>query len=110
MLNARLYFLQRLSALVMAPLVIGHLAMMIYAVQNGLTGEEILSRTRGNLLWAAFYATFVLAVSIHASIGVRVIFYEVFKFQEAKLRALTVFIFMMLCALGLFSVYAVTTA
>ena len=37
MLDLRLYMAQRLSALVMAPLVIGHIAVMIYAVQGGLS-------------------------------------------------------------------------
>ena len=32
MLDLRLYMLQRLTALIMAPLVIGHIAVMIYAV------------------------------------------------------------------------------
>ncbi|MEM9371617.1 MAG: succinate dehydrogenase, partial [Pseudomonadota bacterium] len=45
MLDLRLYLLQRLSALVMIPLVFGHLALMIYAIQDGLTAEEILGRT-----------------------------------------------------------------
>lgn len=31
MLNVRLYLAQRISAMVMAPLVLGHLAVMIYA-------------------------------------------------------------------------------
>ena len=46
----RLYLLQRLSALIMAPLVIGHIAVMIYAIQGGLTAAEILGRTQGSLL------------------------------------------------------------
>jgi fumarate reductase subunit C len=33
MIEFRLYMLQRLSALLMAPLVLGHIAVMIYAVQ-----------------------------------------------------------------------------
>jgi hypothetical protein len=47
MLDFRLYMAQRLSALIMAPLVIGHLAVMIYAVQGGLSAGEILGRTQG---------------------------------------------------------------
>ncbi|MEO1460418.1 MAG: succinate dehydrogenase, partial [Pseudomonadota bacterium] len=48
MLDLRLYLAQRLSALVMAPLILGHIAVMIYAVQGGLTGAEILGRTAGS--------------------------------------------------------------
>jgi len=48
MLNLRLYMLQRITALLMAPLVIGHLAVMIYAIQGGLSTAEILGRTQGS--------------------------------------------------------------
>ncbi|MGB2411815.1 MAG: succinate dehydrogenase, partial [Candidatus Puniceispirillaceae bacterium] len=51
MLDFRLYMAQRLSALIMAPLVIGHLAVMIYAVRGGLSAGEILGRTHGSLFW-----------------------------------------------------------
>ncbi|MEK9671696.1 MAG: succinate dehydrogenase [Rhodospirillaceae bacterium] len=72
-MNLRLYIWQRISAMVMAPLVLAHLAGMIYAIQGGLSAAEILSRTQGNPWWGAFYGLFVLAVSIHAAIGLRVI-------------------------------------
>ena len=55
MLELRLYMAQRITALIMAPLVIGHIAVMIYAVQGGLSAGEILGRTRkpvmGVVLW-----------------------------------------------------------
>ena len=50
--------------------------MIIYAVQGGLTAAEILARTRGNAGWLAFYSVFVLAVTIHAPIGLRSVFIE----------------------------------
>lgn len=53
-----------------------HLATIIYAVQGGLSGAEILARTRGNGAWLAFYLVFVAAVSVHAPIGLRAIFIE----------------------------------
>ena len=71
MISAKLYILQRLTALIMAPLVLGHLVLMIYAVQGGLSASEILGRTQGSAFWAIFYALFVFAVSVHAAIGVR---------------------------------------
>ena len=49
MIGVRLYLLQRLSAMIMVPLVFGHLGMIIYAVQGGLSTAEILSRTQGNV-------------------------------------------------------------
>ena len=69
MLSPRLYVAQRLSAVLMAPLVLGHLAVMIYAIQGGLDSAEILSRTQGSLFWFTFYQLFVIAVSIHAALG-----------------------------------------
>jgi fumarate reductase subunit C len=61
---------------VLALCVLVHLATVIYAVQGGLTAAEILGRTRGSVGWAAFYALFVLAVCVHAPIGLRSIFIE----------------------------------
>ena len=63
------YFLQRGTAMLMVPLIIAHLALIIMAVQGGLSAEEILARTRGSMLWAGFYGVFVFAASIHAGIG-----------------------------------------
>ena len=77
MLDLRYYMAQRLSAMVMGPLVLGHLAVMIYAIQGGLSSAEILSRTQGSIAWFLFYGAFVVAVSIHAAIGLRVLVHEV---------------------------------
>ena len=96
MLSVHLYLAQRLSALVMAPLVLGHLAVMIYAVQGGLSAAEILSRTQGSLWWGLFYGLFVIAVSVHAAIGLRVIVHEHLKLSGIALEA-----FMWLAGLGL---------
>ena len=48
MLTLRLYMLQRITALVMAPLVVLHLAVMIYAIHGGVSAGEILGRTQGS--------------------------------------------------------------
>ena len=71
MLELRLYLAQRISAAIMAPLVLLHLGVMIYAIQGGLSAEEILARTRGSLLWGGVYGLFVLTVAAHAAIGLR---------------------------------------
>ena len=71
-----LWIAQRASAAVLAVCVVVHLATIIYAVQGGLTAAEILGRTRGNAGWLAFYSVFVLAVSVHAPIGLRTVFIE----------------------------------
>jgi len=62
---------QRASAAVLALCVTVHLATIIYAVQGGLSAAEILSRTRGSAAWFGFYSIFVLAVTLHAPIGLR---------------------------------------
>lgn len=108
MLDIRLYMLQRLSALVMAPLVLVHIAVMIYAVQDGLTAAEILSRTQGSVGWALFYGLFVLAVSIHAAIGCRVVAGEWIGLRGGALAGLGWGVFLVLGALGFQAVWAVT--
>ena len=70
-MNARLYVWQRLSAAVMAPLVLVHVIVIFYATRKGLSAADILARTRGSVVWAAFYGAFVVAAAIHATIGVR---------------------------------------
>lgn len=108
MLNLHLYMLQRITALIMAPLVIGHIAVMIYAIQGGLTATEILGRTQGNVGWALFYGLFVIAVSIHAAIGVRVIVHEVTGLKGAALTALTWGVGALLLVMGGRAVWGVT--
>jgi fumarate reductase subunit C len=71
-----LWIAQRASAAILSLCVVVHLATIIYAVQGGLTAAEILGRTRGSAAWFAFYAVFVLAVTVHAPIGLRTIFIE----------------------------------
>ncbi len=51
MIELRLYLAQRTTAAIMAPLVLLHLGVMIYAIQGGLSADEILERTRGSLFW-----------------------------------------------------------
>ena len=107
MIGLRLFLLQRITALIMAPLVIGHIATMIYAVQNGLTAAEILSRTQGSVWWGLFYGLFVIAVAIHAAIGVRAIAYEWGKVPAAALNPMTWAIAIGLTLLGGRAIYAV---
>jgi len=71
-----LWLAQRASAAVLAICVTVHLATIIYAVQGGLSAAEILARTRGSAGWLAFYTVFVLAVAVHAPIGLRSICIE----------------------------------
>lgn len=76
MSEARLFLLQRLTALALAPLVLVHLGLILYAVRGGLSAEEILGRTQGSVGWALFYGAFVLAAAIHGPIGLRNVLVE----------------------------------
>ncbi len=104
----RLYMLQRLSALVMAPLVLVHLAVIIIAVRSGLDAETLLGRTRGSLVWGLVYGTFVVAVSIHAAIGLRTVLDEWAHIRGKALDAAMWAIGLGLLGLGSRAVYAVT--
>jgi len=110
MLDFRLYMAQRITALLMAPLVLVHIALMIYAVQGGLSTGEILERTQGSIMWFVFYGTFVVAVSIHAAIGVRTILFEWAGVKGVSLSIASVIIGLGLCLLGARAVWAVTFA
>ena len=110
MLNLHLYMAQRLTALIMAPLTIGHLAVMIYAVQGGLSVAEILARTQGSLAWFLFYGSFVLAVSIHSAIGMRVIMFEWLGIKGTLLSLISWGVCLLLLMLGGRAVWAVTFA
>ncbi|MBM2321397.1 MULTISPECIES: succinate dehydrogenase [Marivita] len=103
-----LYMAQRLSALVMAPFVIVHIGVMIYAIQGGLSAAEILGRTQGSVFWFAFYGMFVVAVSIHAAIGLRTILGEWAGLRGGMRDWLSAVIGLGLFALGSQAVWAVT--
>jgi fumarate reductase subunit C len=78
LLQARLWYAQRISAMVLGLCVAIHLFIMFYAIRGGLTAGEILGRTQGNWLFAIFYEVFVLACLVHAPIGVTNILRENF--------------------------------
>jgi len=71
-----IFALQRVSAMVMAPLVVVHLFVILHAVRGGLTAGEILFRIQANAIWPFFYGLFVIAIAVHAPIGVRTILRE----------------------------------
>lgn len=110
MLNLRLYMLQRITALLMTPLVLGHLAVMVYAIQGGLSAAEILSRTQGSVAWFLFYGVFVVAVAIHGAIGLRAIAHEWGGLRGPVLDALMWAVGLCLLVMGARAVWAVTFA
>lgn len=107
MSESTLFVLQRLSAKLLAPLVIAHLALILYAVHGGLSAAEILGRTQGSVAWALFYGLFVIAVAIHAPIGVRNIVHEWTRWRGRSLDVASVALALALLALGLRAVAAV---
>lgn len=108
MLDVRLFMLQRLTALIMAPLVLVHLAVMIYAIQGGLSAAEILGRTQGSVFWFLFYGLFVLSVSVHAAIGLRVIVSETVKLRGTSITVLSWGFFLIALYLGIKALIGVT--
>lgn len=80
---------QRISAMVLALCVVVHLLTMIHAVRSGLSAAEILGRTQGSIAWFAFYTLFVLAVAVHAPIGLRTIISESCNWRGRGLNVLT---------------------
>ena len=106
-MNVRFYLWQRATAAVMAPLVLVHIAVIFYATRHGMSAADILSRTRGSIAWAAFYGIFVLAVSVHASIGLRNILSEWIPLNERRIDACAFFFGLVLAVLGMRAVAAV---
>ena len=98
--QALLWVAQRASAAVLAICVAVHLATIIYAVQGGLSGAEILARTRGNGAWLVFYLVFVAAVSVHAPIGLRAIFIEWLGWRGRSRDVVLLIFGIFLCVMG----------
>jgi len=105
-MNVRLYVWQRATAALMAPLVLIHIAVIFYATRQNLTAADILSRTHGSIVWAAYYGIFVAAVSIHASIGVRNILAEWSPLSERRAGLFAVVVGMVLMLLGVHAIVA----
>jgi fumarate reductase subunit C len=105
--QALLWGAQRASAALLALCVVVHLATIVYAVRGGLSGAEILARTRGNAAWFAFYSLFVLAVAVHAPIGLRAVLGEWLGWR-ARSRDFALLAFAgLLAAMGMRAVFAV---
>jgi fumarate reductase subunit C len=99
--------MQRASAAVLALCVAVHLATMVYAIRGGLSAAEILSRTKGSAGWFAFYSVFVLAVTLHAPIGLRSVLEEWFGWRGASRDIFLLGLAMLLAGLGMRAVFGV---
>ena len=106
-MERRLFVLQRLTAMVLAPLVLVHLGLVLVAIRGGLSAGEILARTQGSVGWALFYGVFVVAVAVHAPIGVRNVLREMTGLPRRVVDILSLGFGGLLLALGLRAVWAV---
>jgi fumarate reductase subunit C len=105
--QARRWYWQRISAMVLGLCVLVHLATMIYAVRGGLSAADILGRTQGNWAFAAFYAAFVIACAVHVPMGLANIAQEWWGFSERAALRLGLAFGVLLLVAGLRAVFAV---
>ncbi len=105
-----LFAAQRLTAFVLALAVAIHLGTILYAVRGGLTAAEILGRTHGNVAFLIFYGVFVIAVAVHAPIGLRNVLREWTRWRGRTLDLALALFAVLLLALGMRAVFAVFSA
>ncbi|WP_332459155.1 succinate dehydrogenase [Bordetella genomosp. 8] len=105
--QAGLWYLQRISAMALALFVAVHIAIIVYAVQGGLSGAEILARTRGSIGFAAFYGLFVLACAVHVPIGLLRIAEEWLRWRGRSAVVAALAFAVLLAVMGLRAVYGV---
>jgi fumarate reductase subunit C len=108
--QARLWYWQRISAMVLAACVLVHLVTIVHAVRGGLSAGEILARTQGNWTFAFFYLVFVLAVAVHAPIGLARIVEEWLGWRGRASAAAALLFAVILLTLGLRAVWAMFAA
>jgi fumarate reductase subunit C len=109
-MTAVLFLAQRVSAMMLAFAIAVHLATILYAIRGGLTAGEILARTHHNAGFALFYAIFVVAVAMHAPIGLRNVIREWTPWRGRTLDAALALFCVALLMLGLRAVIAVYVA
>ena len=105
--QAKLWYWQRMSAMVLALCVVVHLIVIVYAARGGLTAAEILGRTRGSAAFAIFYSLFVVACAVHVPIGLRNILEEWLAWRGRGASVASLLFAIAILALGLRAVYAV---
>ena len=107
-LQAKLWYAQRISAMVLGICVAVHLVIIFYAIRGGLSAQEILGRTQGNIPFAIFYEIFVLACFVHAPIGMANILQETFP-KSGVARPLAWTLALLILILGTTAVIGVFT-
>ena len=106
-MTALLFAAQRLSAMVLAFAVAVHLGTILYATHAGLSAGAILARTHGNAVFASFYGLFVVAVAVHAPIGLRNVVREWTPWRGRTLDLALLLFAALLLVLGFRAVMAV---
>ena len=109
-MSAFLFAAQRVSAMVLALAVAVHLATIFYASHAGLTASAILARTHGNVAFALFYGLFVIAVAVHAPVGLRNVLREWTPWRGRMLDVALILFALALLLLGFRAVAAVYSA
>jgi fumarate reductase subunit C len=108
--SAVFFIAQRASAAVLAVAVSVHLATIIYAARAGMTAADVLARTHGNTAFLIVYVVFVVAVAIHAPIGLRNVLREWTPWRGRSLDVALAAFALALLALGLRAAVAVFVA
>jgi fumarate reductase subunit C len=99
-----LWAAQRISAMVLGVCVFIHLVTIIVAMRGDLSATAILERTQGNWLWFLFYLVFLMAVVVHAPVGMRAVLDEWLGWRGARVDILLV---ILAAALGIWGLRAV---
>jgi fumarate reductase subunit C len=102
------FVLQRASAAVLALCVVVHLATIIYAVRHGLTAQAIVARVHASAFWPGFYTVFVIAVALHAPLGLRNVLEEWLQWRGHGVDAALAAFALVLLGGGLYAVYTLT--
>jgi len=109
-MQSLLQFMQKFSAAIMIPLIVGHIGLTLYARQAGLSATQILDRIEGHVGWITFYSLLVVAVAIHGPIGVRNIINSWTRWRGLSLDLAVSLLSGVLLFLGLTAVGTMTIA
>ncbi len=105
--HVRLWVAQRVSAMVLGVCVVVHLVTIMVVMRGGVSAAEILQRTQGSLGWLLFYVVFVIAVAVHAPVGLRDILAEWLRWRGPWVDAMLLVLGVVLAMWGLRAVGAV---
>lgn len=108
--ETKLWLWQRLSAAVLAICVVVHLAVIVIAVQDGLSAAEIITRVSGNMPWLLFYSVFVISVAIHAPIGIRTVLKEMTRLSAQQTHLIMAVLCLVILSMGFRAVIGLYTA